>query len=494
MKKIAFNIVLLFSFLCANCQYIYFNKRYDINNQADVSRGIIEVDGGYIIAGGTDPTVVFSMFIDTLGNKKWSKTYQIPNWPWSYFGFAGSLINTKNNKIAICGGVVDNNDVDNSLLFLINDQGDTIWTKTYNTNNLDNTGRQCKQTTDGGFVICGDIAISGPSNVSDFLLIKTDSNGVIQWWKNYGDNKIEGAYNVIQTPDKDYLLGGIHYYNSGGNFHPDPKIVKTDSMGNFKWDKLMGGIYDDNAAMVCMAKDSNYIVAFTEAEYEISGYPYRRIEVNKLDTAGNVIWSKKYGPTYYNNNLTQIKLMADGGFLVCGFSDHPQFTFYQVGWMLRLNAEGDSIWYREYANSVQNNFFNELHDFYITKDSGIVATGPLYPNSTGGTQDIWVIKTDSYGCLDSNCDGVVIVEIKENIGMVIYPNPARDKMTFLLNQKDLSDLKLVIYNLQGQILLQKDLIQNNTEIDVSLLPQGIYVARVSFGNGSYTQKKFVVVK
>jgi hypothetical protein len=126
MKKLAFNIVLSFSVLCANCQYIYFNKRYDINDQADLSRGITEVDGGFIIAGGTDPANIFTKFIDSVGNKKWEKIYQFPNWAWSYFGFVGALIKTKDNNIAIAGQLKADTNYAESLLMKINISGDTL--------------------------------------------------------------------------------------------------------------------------------------------------------------------------------------------------------------------------------------------------------------------------------------------------------------------------------------------------------------------------------
>jgi len=463
--------ILLFILLCTciprlNAQ-VYFNNRYDISNSYDESRGIVEINGGYIIAGVTDPETIYLMFIDTLGNKKWVKTYQINGWPYSYCGFAGAIIKTKDDNIVVFGKTTDTNDYGESLLMKLNQNGDTIWTRTYQINYPNkNMVAQCKQTSDNGYVLAGigaNIPYIPPD--TDFLIIKTDSNGVFQWFKLIGDNKIESAYSIIQSPDKGYLIGGIHYYNIGGNFHADPKIIKTDSMGNFKWDKLMGGIYDDNAAMVCMAKDSNYIVAYTNAEYETADGPYRKICINKLDTAGNIIWSKKYGEANFYNSLTQIKPVPDGGFLVCGFTDNLLFTFYRVGWLLRINANGDSLWYREYANYVHDEVFNYLWDMSLTKDKGIVAAGTIYPNSTGGTQDVWVIKTDSFGCLESDCT-VGVTEIKGNKGMAIYPNPARDKITFQINPTDIAETKLVIYNIQGQILMQKNIVQNNTEIDV----------------------------
>jgi hypothetical protein len=55
-------------------------------------------------------------------------------------------------------------------------------------------------------------------------------------------------------------------------------------------------------------------------------------------------------------------------------------------------------------------------------------------------------------------------------------------------------LTLNIYNMQGQMLLKQTLNQNNAEIDISQLQQGVYVAKLKLGDGSELQKKFVVIK
>jgi hypothetical protein len=92
------------------------------------------------------------------------------------------------------------------------------------------------------------------------------------------------------------------------------------------------------------------------------------------------------------------------------------------------------------------------------------------------------------GFLVPNCE-VGIKEILKDNELAIYPNPALDKITI-----NLAGLHLDIYNIQGQIVFQQDLTQRNTEIDISLLPEGIYFAKVGFVDGGYMQKKFVVIK
>jgi hypothetical protein len=79
--------------------------------------------------------------------------------------------------------------------------------------------------------------------------------------------------------------------------------------------------------------------------------------------------------------------------------------------------------------------------------------------------------------------------------IAIYPIPANDKITINLQGiMSYSDLNLYIYNLQGQLLIQKKLSEQTTEINLSQLPAGIYIAKLQLSNGSFAQKKFVVMK
>jgi hypothetical protein len=60
----------------------------------------------------------------------------------------------------------------------------------------------------------------------------------------------------------------------------------------------------------------------------------------------------------------------------------------------------------------------------------------------------------------------------------IIPNPANDRVTLVVNQEIvLQNAKLIIYNIQGQLLLQQTVIGEKTELDISSLPKGMYVVK-----------------
>jgi hypothetical protein len=99
--KLLLTLIIVFVGLKIQAQ-IMFNNIYDINSgSSDVSRGIVEMDDGYLIAGGVGGRI-YTMKIDTLGEKKWVKLYNYNGWPSSYLGLTGSLIRPKDNNYVVC--------------------------------------------------------------------------------------------------------------------------------------------------------------------------------------------------------------------------------------------------------------------------------------------------------------------------------------------------------------------------------------------------------
>jgi len=107
------------------------------------------------------------------------------------------------------------------------EQGDTIWTRTYGWIEHD-VGHDVQQTDDGGYIITG---YGDRGNLYDLLLIKTDDRGELLWERvhsgpyatiQYGEEvhqTADGGYIVAGTetsPDGDYDLPGWWERQKGG--------------------------------------------------------------------------------------------------------------------------------------------------------------------------------------------------------------------------------------------------------------------------------------
>lgn len=99
---------------------------------------------------------------------------------------------------------------------------------------------------------------------------------------------------------------------------------------------------------------------------------------------------------------------------------------------------------------------------------------------------------------DINLNSSVGVNEVENIlDLGIYPNPATDNATVKFGLNETSNLKLVVTNLLGQIVMEKELGnyapgQFETSINLNQLPATVYKVSLYSGNNVQTQKLSVV--
>lgn len=86
----------------------------------------------------------------------------------------------------------------------------------------------------------------------------------------------------------------------------------------------------------------------------------------------------------------------------------------------------------------------------------------------------------------SNISGIEQKTHKARIEM--YPNPACDRIT--VDGAAENNLKIAIYNVFGELMLQRELNYQINEIDISKLPAGMYIIKVS--NDYLTEQKIII--
>ena len=173
------------------------------------------LDGGYIITGyaaGLGPGNVYLIKTDSMGDILWSKTYGNGS------AIGNSVKQTSDSGYIIAGSYGQN------YLYLIktNSTGDTLWTKTYfsgdstNISNYSAAAFSVQQTSDGGYIISGNIFYSF-SDATSGGLIKTDSTGTILW-TSFFTEVFGNKCTFQQTIDGGYILFA-------------ESLIKTDSNG-----------------------------------------------------------------------------------------------------------------------------------------------------------------------------------------------------------------------------------------------------------------------
>ena len=178
---------------------------------------------------------LYAIKIDSLGDMLWDTTYGSSGTNVAYF-----IDTTSDGNYIITGKT----SLYYSVLFdvyllKINDDGDTLWTRKIGGEDESDIGRCVRPTSDGGYIIVGytySYGIGTP-DYSNVYLIKTDSEGYVEWERTYGGPGEDKGYSVSQTDDGGYIIAGV--YDQGP--HTDVYLIKTDSLGNVDWIREPGG-------------------------------------------------------------------------------------------------------------------------------------------------------------------------------------------------------------------------------------------------------------
>ncbi len=186
-------------------------------------------DGGYIIAGGTcSYSVNFSdvwlIKTDGNGDSLWTRIFGRNDFNTDY-GF--SVRQTSDGGYIIIGTTYffsggSSYDV---RLIKTDANGDNLWTRTFGGSEHDK-GYSVQQTNDGGYIVAGYTSSYGEGH-EDVWLIKTDANGNEQWNRTFGGSYYDYGHSVQQTTDGGYIVVGQIMPNGPGS--PDVWLIRIDS-------------------------------------------------------------------------------------------------------------------------------------------------------------------------------------------------------------------------------------------------------------------------
>ena len=216
-------------------------------------------DGGFAFVGtsnsiGNGGKEGFLAKLNSTGKMEWNLTY----------GGVGddevfSVIQTSDSGF-ILGGDTSPTQGGPSSLWLIktDNQGVMQWNKTYGNGNDINILSTLVRSGDGGYAIIGTVIPANGTAGDDYLLVKVDSSGNVQWTKTYSASTVDDALGGIQTGDGGYALVGVS--NSSGSAFVKAWLVKADANGNQQWNQTYGGVGVNVAGAIVQTADGGYVL------------------------------------------------------------------------------------------------------------------------------------------------------------------------------------------------------------------------------------------
>jgi len=353
--------------------------------------------------------------LDNIGNIQWQKSFGGTSFDFAYsiqqttdggFVVAGR---TNSND----GDVSGNHGGHDYWVVKLDSIGNIQWQKCLGGTDED-AANSIHQTTDGGYVVAGwtesnDGDVSGYHGNYDCWIVKLDSGGTFQWQKCLGGTGQDYAYSIQQTTDGGYVVAGHTRSNDGdvsgnhGNY--DYLVVKLDSLGNIQWQKCLGGTNGDGVSSIEQTTDGGYVVAGNtysnngDVSGNHGGVDYW---VVKLDSVGNIQWQKCLGGTGQDYDYAySIQQTTDGGYVVAGYNqsndgdvtgNHGDRDY----WVVKLTTDVNQIIGKLYADLNSNNVQDLSDPFLINRKLTEQSTGRFTFSDANGNYNLSVLDSGMF--------------------------------------------------------------------------------------------------
>ncbi len=208
-------------------------------------------------------------------------------------------------------------------------------------NSYGNFLMSCQPTADGG-IMFGGYTLSDSVQTSKGFIQKTDKNGNIKWYKQYGGANWDLFNAVHPTSDGGFIAaGGTTSYGNGlKDYNADCYLVKTDGNGTVVWQKTFGGNYVDRFFDVAETPDNGFVAV---------GFIYNTVShgnstyVVKVDQNGNLLWSHTLFPNDYFSFGASVCVASNGNIGIAGYhvkSDLSSEQYIHYPAFILLNPKG----------------------------------------------------------------------------------------------------------------------------------------------------------
>lgn len=372
-----------------------------------------------------------------------------------------------------------------------------------------------------------------PGKYEDGYISKLDGSGNFLWVKHLATDTVFSRVHpksiAVDASGNSYIAG---LFQGTVDFDPDSNttynvtaknlngfLLKLDASGNFVWMKRLGndndlllGSHQANAVVVDASGNAyttgrfTGIVDFDAIQLTSSGNS--DIFITKTDAAGNFIWAKQFGSMNDGEEGSTITLDAAGDVYIAGnFRGTVDFDpgsgvsnlsthGFEDNFVLKLTPSGNFVWAKGYggigsedpvsciAATESNVFtvgkFSKTVNFDPNGDYSLTAsysgTGPYAP-------DAYILK------MNQNPTG--IGEVQNDLNVVIYPNPATNRFNIDLDEAKLTSAEVMVYDVQGRLVLKTMVTNQKQEVNVSELTKGIYFVKIYSGN-TFAASKLVI--
>ena len=238
----------------------------------------------------------------------------------------------------------------------------------------------------GDIIVCGFTQSVGAGGW-DFLTVKYDSSGTLQWSRALGGSGIDQAQGVAVDSSDNIIVVGIT--NSDGAGSNDFLIAKYNSSGVLQWDKTLGGSGSELSYGIAIDSFDNIIVCGYTGSDGAGGNDFL---IAKYNSSGTLQWDRTLGGS--GNDLGYaVAVDPSDNIIVCGLTQSDGAGGSDA-LIAKYNSSGTLQWDRTLGGAADDS----LYDVAIDSSDNIIVGG--FTASAGGGLDTGLLaKYNSSGVL-----------------------------------------------------------------------------------------------
>ncbi len=488
-KRWLLTISLILMAVEVSSQPIRFSTFYDSDNGAGLLEAVVLLDDGKLMAAGSNLNGSYSdghhVLVDDDGSLLFEHRFTYSEMNYN----TQSLIRTNEGTFFssgyLCDFTTESPGYCDFYFSKLDETGDTLFTKVLARPDTSDFLLSMVQTRANKIMLIGWTYNDTMSGNADLLFITVDTlgnevNRVV--WGGSGTDYVHSG--IVINEGGEVLMTG-YTKSFGGSANGRTWSVKTDTIGNVLGHEEYSDAANNGSGIgICQSADGNFVISGGNSGF---GGMDGDAMLLKIDSDGNQIWLKEY-PMSGIQGLWAVVGLENGTIISCGVTDDG-IGGSQAGWLIKTDEDGDTLWTRTFNPSEDGTDY--LRNMLVLPNGDIVMVGfGRGENST--TQDGWILRVDSMGCLLEGCGAVGIEEqlVIGNEQFSIWPNPAENVLN-IVSQMKMETVQL--YDMQGR-LVYRSAVGHLQEygVDVSSLGVGMYVLEVRSTEGIQSVWKVMI--
>ncbi|GEM_PF-932340 len=248
-------------------------------------------------------------------------------------------------------------------------------------------GKDIKEVSDGYAILA-----ASEGNPSYPILVKTDKEGNLIWFKKY--TNIIGDFPSLAIENDGYLIFGT--------LEGKATLIKTDLSGNILWSKNYAehGTFQ-RGREIMKVQDGYILMGSTNGTWGGSRGVYGELFLVNVDKSGNLLWESYINVEKLGMSPDmmphQVKKTKDGYIIIGDTVKTKKSNMHRI-FVVKTNLEGKEEWVKYLGKNSDKKEDYAVGFSVEVLDNGYLVAGYVYNNLFGGS-DLYIARLDLAGNL-----------------------------------------------------------------------------------------------